>query len=150
MHTSFPLRHCLIGIMAALSIAATSAAAGTSERNPVKTHPVAAADASEQRILVKLRPGAAASAHAQALSIEAKLARRGATGVSGSVTSAGGGANPTMQALAGRASLTFKQSREITTGLHLLQVQSATGESVAATLARLRADPDVESADLDQ
>src|SRR5258708_37991051 len=55
-----------------------------------------------------------------------------------------------MQALATRASLTFKQSREITNGLHLLQVQSATGESTAATLARLRADPDVESAEIDQ
>jgi serine protease len=55
-----------------------------------------------------------------------------------------------MQALAVRANLTFKQSREITNGLHLLQVQSATGESVDATLARLRADPDVESADIDQ
>ncbi|MDB6162051.1 MAG: peptidase and in kexin sedolisin [Gammaproteobacteria bacterium] len=55
-----------------------------------------------------------------------------------------------MQALTLRANLTFKQSREITNGLHLLQVQSATGESIDATLARLRADPDVESVDIDQ
>ncbi len=55
-----------------------------------------------------------------------------------------------MQALALRANLTFRQSREITNGLHLLQVQSATGESIDATLARLRADPDVESVDIDQ
>lgn len=55
-----------------------------------------------------------------------------------------------MQALAVRSSLTFKQSREITTGLHLLKVQSAAGESVAATLTRLRADPAVESAEVDQ
>ena len=59
-------------------------------------------------------------------------------------------ANGTMQALALRASLTFKQSREITNGLHLLQVQSAAGESTEATLARLRADPQVESVDIDQ
>ncbi len=55
-----------------------------------------------------------------------------------------------MQSLAARASLTFKQSREITNGLHLLKVQPAAGESIEATLARLRADPAVESAEVDQ
>jgi serine protease len=55
-----------------------------------------------------------------------------------------------MQALAARASLTFKQSREITNGLHLLRVQQSSGESIETTLARLRADPSVESAEIDQ
>jgi serine protease len=141
VHATFPLRHCLLGVLATLSIATTSAAAGTIEHNPVRTHPAAASEAVEQRILVKLRPSAASAAHAQALSVEAKLAKGAST-----ITTVNG----TMQALAARASLMFKQSREIANGLHLLQVQSATGESTTATLARLRADPQVESAEIDQ
>jgi serine protease len=143
VHSISASRYCVLGILAAFSIAATSAAAGTNERNPVRTHPAAAAEASEQHILVKLRASAAAAAHSQALSIEAR-AKKSSAGATGA------GANTTMQALAARSSLTFKQSREITNGLHLLHVQSATGESVATSLARLRADPDVESAEVDQ
>jgi serine protease len=134
VHT--PLRHCLIGALAALSITSTHAAAGSDEVNPVRTHPAAASEPTEQRILVKLRSSAAAAAHAQALSIQSKPNQANANG--------------TLQALAVRSNLTFRQSREITNGLHLLQVQSATGEPVAATLARLRADPSVESAEIDQ
>jgi serine protease len=119
--------------LAAFCIASTHAAAGTNERNPVRTHPAAASEPTEQRVLVKLRSSAAAAAHVQALQLRPNQP-----------------ANGTMQALAARASLTFKQSREITSGLHLLQVQSATGESIETTLARLRADPDVESAEIDQ
>ena len=118
------LRHYLLGVLAAIFIASTQAAAVTNERNPVLKHPPAVADAAEQRILVKLR----GTVGVQALSV-AK--------------------NP-MQALAGRSSLTFKQSREISKGLHLLQVQAAGGEPIEATLARLRADPAVESAEVDQ
>ena len=95
-------RHCVIGILAAFSIASTQAAAGTNERNPVRTHPAVASEPSEQRILVKLRSSAAAAAHVQALQLRPNQATA---------------ANGTMQALATRASLTFKQSREITNGL---------------------------------
>jgi serine protease len=130
-------RHWVIGILAAFSIASTDAAAGTNERNPVRTHPVGASRPTEQRVLVKLRSSAAAAAHVQAQALQSRPNQANA-------------ANGTMQALALRANLTFKQSREITNGLHLLQVQSATGESTEATLARLRADPDVESAEIDQ
>jgi serine protease len=133
------LRHCLIGVLAAFSIAATQAVAATNEHNPVRTHPPAESEPAEQRILVKLRATAAAAAHAQALAIQAKSKSNQATTVNG-----------TLQSLAVRANLTFKQSREITNGLHLLQVQSVTGDSVATTLARLRADASVESAEIDQ
>jgi serine protease len=132
-HSAF--RHCVIGILAAFSIASTHAAAATNEKNPVRTHPAAVAASTEQHILVKLRASAAAAAHVQALQVKPNQTNAG---------------NGTMQALAVRSNLAFKQSREITNGLHLLQVQSATGESVEATLARLRADPAVESADIDQ
>jgi serine protease len=131
------LRHHLIGVLAALSIASiqaiasTQAAAATSERNPVLKHPAAASDPAEQRLLVKLRPSAAAAAHLQVQSVQSK-------------------ANATLQSLASRASLTFKESREITNGLHLLKVQPAAGESIEATIARLRADSAVESAEVDQ
>jgi serine protease len=125
------LRHYLIGVLAALSIASTQAAAATSERNPVLKHPAAASEPAEQRILVKLRPSAAAAAHLQVQSVQPK-------------------ANATMQSLASRASLTFKESREITNGLHLLKVQPAAGESIEATIARLRADSAVETAEVDQ
>jgi serine protease len=135
VQASSAFRHCLVGILTAFSIASTHAAAGTNERNPVRTHPAVVSEPTEQRILVKLRSSAAAAAHVQALQSRPNQANA---------------SNGTMQALALRASLTFKQSREITNGLHLLQVQSATGEPVDATLARLRADPDVESADIDQ
>jgi serine protease len=136
VQASSALRHCLIGALAAISIASTHAAAGTNERNPVRTHPAVVSDPTEQRILVKLRANAAAAAHAQALSIQAKPSANLANG--------------TMQALAARASLTFKQSREITNGLHLLRVQPSGGEPIEATLARLRADSSVESAEIDQ
>ena len=135
MQAPYFLRYWFIGVLAAASIASAPTAAQTSETNPVRTHPAAVTEQAEQRILVKLRSTAAAS-HAQALSLQAKPAQAGA-------------ANSTMRALAVRSNLTFRQSREITTGLHLLQVESSTGESVAATLARLRADPAVESADID-
>lgn len=136
MQASSAFRQCLIGVLAAVSISSTHAAAGTNERNPVRTHPAVAADLTEQRILVKLRSSAAAAAHAQALSTRAKPGANLANG--------------TMQALAARASLTFKQSREITNGLHLLKVQPSSGESIETTLARLRADSSVESAEIDQ
>ena len=136
MQAASAFRHYFIGVLAAISIASTQAAAGTNERNPVRTHPAVASDPTEQRILVKLRPSAAAAAHVQALSIQSKPNATAANG--------------TMQALATRASLTFKQSREITNGLHLLKVQPSSGESIEATLARLRADSSVESAEIDQ
>ena len=50
-----------------------------------------------------------------------------------------------VRALAKRSSLAFRQSRRITAGLHLMQVAATQGESAAAVLARLRADPAVES-----
>ena len=147
MHARSFLRYCLIGLLAAFSIVATYALAVTNERNPVRTHPAIASEPTEQRILVKLRPSAAAAAHAQTLSIEARARK---SGVGNAAAANDSVANGIIQALATRASLTFKQSREISNGLHLLQTQSATGESVAATLQRLRADSAVESADLDQ
>src|SRR5882757_3782377 len=90
-------RHCVIGILAAFSIASTHAAAGSNEKNPVRTHPAAAAASAEQHILVKLRASATTAAHVQALQVKPNQANAG---------------NGTLQSLAVRANLTFEQSRE--------------------------------------
>src|ERR1700736_2918119 len=103
-HSAF--RHCVIGILAAFSIASTHAAAATNEKNPVRTHPAAVAASTEQHILVKLRASAAAAAHVQALQVKPNQTNAG---------------NGTMQALAVRSNLAFKQSREITTALLLFK-----------------------------
>ena len=119
------LRPCLIGILAALSIAAASVAAGSNESNPVLRHPAATAQPAVHLVLVKLRAATTDRAQVQAVT-------------------------NTVQALAARANLTLKSSREIANGLHAVQVQAAAGESIDATLARLRADPKVEYAEPDQ
>ncbi len=49
-----------------------------------------------------------------------------------------------------RTQLALKESHPIAGRLHVMQVTPAAGESVAATLARLRADPAVEYAEVDQ
>ena len=95
MQAPYFLRYWFIGVLAAASIASAPTAAGTSETNPVRTHPAAVTEQAEQRILVKLRSTAAATAHAQALSLQAKPAQAGA-------------ANSTMRALAVRSNLTFQ------------------------------------------
>jgi len=101
------------------TIASTHAAAATNERNPSgrirRLLPNPLSSGSRKASIERGRCGARAGAFRQ------------------SKASQGNSANGTMQALALRANLTFRQSREITNGLHLLQVQSATGESIDAT-----------------
>ena len=60
----------------------------------------------------------------------------------------GGSARPELSTVATRAGLEVVEARELVGGLHLLRV--AAGEPAARTLARLRADPEVLYADLDQ
>jgi serine protease len=125
-----PFRSCLIGILAAFSLSFTTASAGSPETNPVLTQPSAVAQ--PLRFLVKFRSTTATS-HDQA---------RPANQAQSTASVA--------QSLATRSNLTLKHSRQITTGLHLLEVTAAHGESASAVLARLRADPDVESVDVDE
>jgi serine protease len=49
-----------------------------------------------------------------------------------------------------RAHLAVKQTREIVAGLHAVQIEATGGDSLAATLAKLKEDPDVEFAEPDQ
>src|SRR5476649_906448 len=89
--------------------------AASAELNPVRTHPTLQGEPAVQGVIVKLRalePGG--DAHG---------------------ASAAGPA-----ALAKRAGLIFRGSHQITPRLHVMRVEPAAGgESVAATLARLRA-----------
>ena len=132
------LRSCLIGILAAFFFASANVAAVGNEANPVLHHPPADSQATIHGVLVKLRAsGVSGSGRAQvkAATTDAQKQIQG---------------QALMQALALRSNLTWKQSREISSGLHAMQVQAAPGETVAATLARLQADADVEYAVADE
>src|SRR5450756_3089565 len=105
---------------------------GSSEFNPVRTHPPTQEQSSVHQIIVKLR-GATASTKAstgrlQAISAHDRVAN-----------------------LAVRAGLTVRESRSITDNLHVILFEPASsGDSVAVTVERLRADADVEYAEPDQ
>jgi serine protease len=131
-----PLRSCLIGVLAAFSLSFTTASAGSRENNPVLTHP-SAASTEPLSFIVKFRSSSpVATARAQ---------------THGAVTQAVVATTVRdVQSLAQRSSVALGNSRRITNGLHLMQVTPGQGESEAAVLARLRADPAVESAEVDQ
>jgi serine protease len=84
----------------------------------------AAADTAARRFIVKLRAAPAAAMKADS------PARLGA--------------------LAARNRLAVRETRHIVSGLHLLRVTAPAGETPAQTLARLRADPEIEFADPDR
>ncbi len=110
---------------AAVALAATVAAA---ERNPVRRHPHAGvAAAGTQHIIVKLRaPPAAPGAVARS-------------------------AHTRLAALASRSGLSLESYRSITADLHVVHVTATAGSSSAPQmLARLRTDPEVQYAELDQ
>jgi serine protease len=130
-----PIRSCLIGVLAAFSLSFTTASAVSRETNPVLTHPVAA-DAEPMRLLVKFRsasPAAMSRAQGHGAATQAVVETTASD----------------VQSLAQRSSLTLSHSRRITSGLHLMQITTQ-GESAEAVVARLRADPAVESVDVDQ
>lgn len=108
-------------MLAAVSVCAT----GAPEDNPVRTHPQGVQPTGS--IIVKLRATStgAAAARAQIRTGQARIT-----------------------ALAGRIGVTLQSERPITALMHVIQVQAA--EPLAQTLARLRADPDVQYAELDQ
>ncbi|MFL6603833.1 MAG: S8 family serine peptidase [Steroidobacteraceae bacterium] len=105
---------------------------GSAELNPVRTQPhsvVSVREDSVHRVIVKLRAPTAGTATSatvqdQALSAHDRVAN-----------------------LAARSGLTMRDSRQIFDRMHVMQLEPASaGQSVDATLARLRADADVEYA----
>jgi serine protease len=112
----------------ALSAAAyASVIGGSTESNPVRTHPHHQTEASVHRVIVKLRAASATASgtvHAQALAAHDRIAN-----------------------LADRSGLTLKNSRQILERMHVVQVEpAAAGDSIETTLQHLRADADVEYA----
>jgi len=100
--------------------------AASVELNPVRTHSNMQRPPAVQRVIVKLR------------ALEPSGDAHGSTAAAPA-------------ALAKRASLVLMESHRIAPGLHVLRLQPAAGgESIAATLARLRADSAVEYAEADQ
>ncbi len=88
------------------------------EVNPVRTHPHGAPAGAAQLLIVKLR----------------------------SATAPGSDARQRVAALAARSGARLVAHRPITALIHAVRVEAAAGESAAATLARLGADPEVEYA----
>ena len=115
----------IAALLASLALAGTVAA---QEFAPARRHPAAAADfGSEPRILVKLRAsGAEGRAQAQA-------------------------AKDPVAAVAARGGFSARQTRALAAGLHVMTIEPrVAGEPIDETLARLRADPNVEYAERDQ
>ena len=108
---------CLLMLM-------TGTPGSAAEVNPVRTHPHGAPAAAAQQLIIKLRAGAAAAV----------------TPVQP------GGARERVAALATRTGVRLVGHRPITTLIHAVQVEAAAGEAAAVTLARVRADPQVEYA----
>lgn len=117
---------CLLVFM---SVAVLANASGASpELNPVRTYPATQPEPAIQAVIVKLR------------GLEPSSSTR--------IKSA---AQDPVAALAKRVSLNLKESHRIMANLHAMRVQPVVaGESLAATIARLRADPDVVYAEADQ
>src|SRR6184192_2672814 len=119
-------------------MAAVLGAAGLNdELNPVRTHPHGAADTAVERLIIKLREAASATAVIPAAvtpeeaQIEAGRQR--------------------VALLAGRHGLMLKSTRAITARMHVMLLEfPLNAEMLATTLETLRADPEVEYAEVDQ
>src|SRR5579864_8732814 len=112
-----------MGLMAVTLAALAAGVVG--ERNPVRTRPHVAPSAAAQRFIVKLRASAAGLPAAQAPQPELK---------------------ERVAALVTRNGLTLLDHRPITGLMHSVRLGPVWGEEAAATLARLRADAEVEYA----
>jgi len=123
----------------------TSGGVAAEEHNPVRTRPAVQGEAhgaqrsAAQRVIVKFRN--TTNLQVQAQGGEGK----GESAPALTVTS------ERMKALASRAGLSMAGARTISSRLHVMHLSSlAQGEAAADMLARLRADPDVEYAELDR
>ena len=119
-------------------MAAVLGAAGLNdELNPVRTHPHGAADTAVERLIIKLREAAGATAViAAAVTPEEAQIEAGRQRVA---------------LLAGRHGLMLKSTRAITARMHVMHLEfPLSAESLATTLETLRADPEVEYAEVDQ
>ena len=111
-----------------MAIAVAAGASGVNrELNPVRTHPHGSGATPIDAVIVKFRSASTAPG--------AKVRP----------------AQDRIAALMARTGSTLRAARSITEAMHVIRVNPAvTGESIAATLERLRADPEVEYAEVDQ
>lgn len=109
--------------------AMTGTPGSATELNPARAHPHGTPVAVAQQLIVKLRAGTAATVTAAEQPT---------------------GARERIAALTSRSGVRLVAHRPITALIHAVQVEPAIGESVSATLARLRADPEVEYAVRDE
>jgi serine protease len=138
MADKFPNRTCaivprmriLICAMALSASAYASVIGGATETNPVRVHPQGQSEPTIQRIIVKLRStstvglASTGTVQAQSLSAHDRIAN-----------------------IAARSGLTMRESHPVFDRMHVMQVEpTATGDSMAATLERLKVDADVEYA----
>jgi serine protease len=131
-------RFFIAGLSAAAILAALLAAnvASAAEYNPARTRPAASEQNATQRVIVKFRD-------TSRLSTQATL--------NGESTTAAAVDTTRVNALASRARFTVQASRALSSTMHVMQVAPLTNnETAAETLARLRADSDVEFAELDR
>src|SRR4030081_512483 len=109
-----------------MAIAAGAGAAGVNgELNPGRTPPHGSTETPIAAVIVKFRSATHSAQGAQVRPARDRIA-----------------------ALTARTGLTLPAARSITDLLHVIHVQAAvTGEPIAATVERLRADPEVEYAE---
>jgi serine protease len=130
-------RFFIAGLSAAAILAALLAAnvASAAEYNPARTRPAASEQNATQRVIVKFRDTSRLSTQATANG-ESATAAVDTTRVN---------------ALASRIRFTVQASRALSSTMHVMQIAPLTNnETAAETLARLRADSDVEFAELDR
>ncbi len=121
----------LIGAVIVASTVLTVALATAAEHNPVRTHP-AAAHAGVQ-LIVKLRAAAGAAAAGSRASAQQVAP-----------------AQERLASIAARNGINLRSTRAITEKLLVMRLDANGAESLAETLAKLRADSEVEYAEPDQ
>jgi serine protease len=119
----------LVGVCLTALALAPGAGAIAAELNPVRTHAHGPSAAAAQRFIVKLRTAARAATPAAIASSDAR---------------------ERVASIAARSGLRLIEHRPITELMHAVHVAPGAAEPLAATLARLRADPDVEYAVADE
>lgn len=119
---------CLAWTMLMVIAVGAGAAGVNGEFNPVRTHPHGSTATPIDAVIVKFRSASHSVQVAQVRLAQDRIA-----------------------ALMARTGLALRAARSITEAMHVIRVTPAvTGEPIAATLERLRSDPEVEYAQVDQ
>jgi serine protease len=122
-------------------LGSSTAIAGAAEYNPVRTHPVSIGVAAN-RLIVGFRTTAG---NAVTQTFKPRAARQSISIVQAHTTAAD------VASLATRVGLSMANSRQITPSMHVISLSKTLyGSAVQTALGKLRADPAVKFADIDQ